>query len=172
MLRFIVRRLFSVVLVLIAISILTFLIFQAIPNGDPALRLAGRLATPQQVQDVREQWGFDKPIYVQYLKTMDKVVTGQVISYTQQLNVLDEIKRGLPVTLSLAIGAGIIWLGLGILFGLLSAMSAGGMLDRSLTVLALMGGVTALFLIGALLLYYLGYKGKIFPPRGFREVSG
>ncbi len=171
MLRFIVRRLFSVVLVLIAISILTFLIFQAIPNGDPALRLAGRLATPQQVQDVREQWGFDKPIYVQYIKTMDKVVTGQVISYTQQLNVLDEIKRGLPVTLSLAIGAGIIWLGLGILFGLLSAMSAGGMLDRSLTVVALIGVSTPVFLIGALMLYYLGYKAQIFPLGGYVKFT-
>src|SRR3954468_11465906 len=117
MLRFIVRRCISVVLVLIAISILTFLIFQTIPNGDPALWLAGRLATPQQVQDVREQWGFDKPIYVQYGKTMEKVLTGKVVSYTQQINVLDEIKRSLPATISLAIGAGIIWLGLGIVFG-------------------------------------------------------
>jgi len=171
MLRFIVRRLISVVFVLIAISILTFLIFQAIPNGDPALRLAGRLATPQQVQDVREQWGFDKPIYVQYFKTMDKVLTGQVISYTQQLNVLDEIKRGLPVTLSLAIGAGIIWLGLGILFGLLSAMSAGGLLDRSLTVVALIGVSTPVFLIGALMLYYLGYKAQVFPLGGYVKFT-
>ncbi len=171
MLRFIVRRLISVVLVLIAISILTFLIFQAIPNGDPALRLAGRLATPQQVQDVREQWGFDKPIYVQYVKTMDKVVTGQVISYTQQLNVMEEIRRGAPVTLSLAIGAGIIWLGLGILFGLLSAMSAGGLLDRSLTVLALIGVSTPVFLIGALMLYYLGYKAQIFPLGGYVKFT-
>ena len=171
MLRFIVRRCISVVLVLIAISILTFLIFQAIPNGDPALRLAGRLATPQTVESVRKQWGFDKPIYVQYEKTMEKVLTGKVISYTQQLNVVDEIKRGLPVTLSLAIGAGIIWLGLGILFGLLSAMSAGGLLDRSLTVLALIGVSTPVFLIGALMLYYLGYKAQIFPLGGYVKFT-
>ena len=95
MARFVVSRFISVVLVLLAISILTFLIFQVMPNGDPALRMAGRLATPQTVHDVRQQWGFDKPIYVQYVKTMDKVLTGQVISYTQQLNVLDEIKREL-----------------------------------------------------------------------------
>jgi len=171
MLRFIVRRCISVVLVLIAISILTFLIFQAIPNGDPALRLAGRLATPQTVESVRKQWGFDKPIYVQYEKTMEEVLTGKVISYTQQLNVVDEIKRGLPVTLSLAIGAGIIWLGLGILFGLLSAMSAGGFLDRSLTVLALIGVSTPVFLIGALMLYYLGYKAQIFPLGGYVKFT-
>src|SRR5580693_6682221 len=72
--RFLARRLASLVAVLFAITVLTFLIFQAIPGGDPALRMAGRLATPQQVQDVRVQWGFDKPIYVQYLRTMEKVL--------------------------------------------------------------------------------------------------
>jgi peptide/nickel transport system permease protein len=169
--RFVVSRFISVVLVLLAISILTFLIFQVIPNGDPALRMAGRLATPQQVQDVRQQWGFDKPIYVQYAKTMDKVLTGKVISYTQQLNVLDEIKRGLPVTISLAVGAGIIWLSLGILFGLLSAMSAGKFLDRALTVLSLIGVSTPVFFLGALMLYYLGYKLALFPLGGYVKFA-
>src|SRR5690349_24118209 len=114
MARFILNRIVGAIALLIAVSVLTFLIFQAIPNGDPALRLAGRLATPQQVNDVRHQWGFDKPIYVQYAKTMDKIFTGKVVSYTQQVNVLSEIKRDLPATISLAIGAGVIWLSLGI----------------------------------------------------------
>ncbi len=171
MARFVLSRLISVIAVLIAISILTFLIFQAIPNGDPALRLAGRLATPQTVHDVRVTWGFDKPIYVQYIKTMDKIFTGQVISYTQQVNVLTEIKRDLPATLSLAIGAGIIWFGLGIVFGLLSAMSAGGFLDRALTVLALIGVSTPVFFLGAMMLYYLGYKWSIFPLGGYVPLT-
>src|SRR4029078_2887323 len=89
-----------------------------------AWRLPGRLDPPQQVQDVREQWGFDKPIYDQYAKTMDKIFTGKVVSYTQQVNVLSEIKRDLPATLSLAIGAGVIWLSLGIVFGVVSALTA------------------------------------------------
>jgi peptide/nickel transport system permease protein len=161
--RFVLRRLVSVVAVLFAISVLTFLIFQAIPNGDPALRLAGRLATPQQVADVRAQWGFDKPIYVQYFTTMGKILTGQVVSYTQQVNVLSEIKNDLPATLSLAIGAGIIWLGLGIVFGVLCAISAGKFLDRALTVLSLIGVSTPVFFLGAMMLYYLGYKWHLFP---------
>jgi peptide/nickel transport system permease protein len=171
MVRFILKRVVSVVAVLFAISILTFLIFQAIPNGDPALRLAGRLATPQQVADVRHQWGFDQPIYVQYVKTMDKVFTGQVISYTQQVNVLEEIKRDLPATLSLAIGAGIIWLGLGIVFGVLSAVSAGKFLDRALTVLSLIGVSTPVFFLGAMMLYYLGYKWGLFPLGGYVPLT-
>jgi peptide/nickel transport system permease protein len=171
MARFVVSRLLSVVGVLIAISILTFLIFQAIPNGDPALRLAGRLATPQQVADVRHQWGFDQPIYVQYAKTMDKIFTGKVVSYTQQVNVLQEIKRDLPATLSLAIGAGIIWLSLGIVFGLLSAISAGRFLDRALTVLSLVGVSTPVFFLGAIMLYYLGYKWHLFPLGGYVPLT-
>ncbi len=139
MARFIVRRLFSMVAVLFAISVLTFLIFQAIPNGDPAVRLGGRNSTPETREAIRKDWGFDKPIYEQYLITMKKIFTGTVVSYTQQINVVDEIKRDLPATLSLAIGAGIIWLGFGILFGVISAVKAGRFTDTSLTVLALIG---------------------------------
>jgi peptide/nickel transport system permease protein len=159
------------VLVLFAISIVTFLIFQAMPSGDPALRLAGRLATPETVQAVRKQWGFDKPLYVQYGKTMEQILTGKVISYTQQLNVLDEIRRGAPATLSLAIGAGIIWLGLGIVFGLLSALSAGKFLDRALTVLSLVGVSMPVFLLGAIMLYFLGYKLSLFPLGGYVKLT-
>ncbi len=171
MARFVLYRTFSLVGVLIAISILTFLIFQAIPSGDPALRLAGRLATPQQVQDVRKQWGFDKPIYDQYATTMDKIFTGKVISYTQQVNVLSEIKRDLPATLSLAIGAGVIWLSLGIVFGVVSALTAGQFFDRALTALALVGVSTPVFFIGAMMLYYLGYKWNLFPLGGYVPLT-
>ncbi|WP_028067525.1 ABC transporter permease [Solirubrobacter soli] len=171
MARFVLRRIVGVVAVLFAISVLTFLIFQAIPSGDPALRLAGRLATPQQIADVRAQWGFDKPIYDQYVTTMGKIFGGSVVSYTQQVNVLQEIKRDLPATISLAIGAGIIWLGLGIVFGVISALSAGKILDRGLTVLALIGVSTPVFFLGAMMLYYLGYKLGWFPLGGYIPLT-
>src|SRR5205807_3998957 len=122
MVRFIVRRVIAAVGVLFVISVLTFLIFQAIPNGDPAQRIGGRTANAQELAQIRHVWGFDKPIYVQYIKTMGKIVSGTVVSYSQDLNVMDQIRQGLPATLSLAIGAGIIWLGLGILFGVVTAI--------------------------------------------------
>jgi peptide/nickel transport system permease protein len=171
MLRFCVRRLISTALVLFAISILTFLIFQAMPNGDPALRLAGRLAQPQQIADVRKQWGFDKPIYVQYVKTMERVLDGSIISYTQQLNVEDQIRQDLPATISLALGAGVIWLFLGVVFGVLSAMTAGRTLDRLLTIFSMVGVSTPVFLIGALMLYFLGYKWNLFPLGGYVKLT-
>jgi peptide/nickel transport system permease protein len=133
--------------------------------------LAGRLATPQQVADVRAQWGFDRPLYDQYFTTMGKVFSGSVVSYTQPVNVLSEIKRDLPATLSLAIGAGVIWLGLGIVFGVLSAMSAGRFLDRGLTVLSLIGVSTPVFFLGAMMLYYLGYKWGLFPLGGYVPLT-
>jgi peptide/nickel transport system permease protein len=169
--RFVLRRLASAVVVLFAISVLTFLIFQAIPNGNPEDRLAGRTSTPETRAAVRKSWGFDKPIYEQYAITMRKVFTGDVISYTQQVNVEDEIRRDLPATLSLAIGAGIIWLLLGIVFGLFSAMRAGRFTDRALTVLSLIGVSTPVFLIGAVLLYVLAFKLNIFPNTGYVPLT-
>jgi peptide/nickel transport system permease protein len=167
--RFVVRRLASMVGVLFAISVLTFLIFQAIPN--PAVRLAGRFPTPATIEHINQQWGFDKPIYVQYLKTMKLIFTGQVISYTQQLNVVHEIWILLPVTLSLAIGAGIIWLSMGILFGVLSAWRAGRWLDRGLTVLSMIGVSMPVFFLGAVMSYYLGDKWGILPAGDYVPIQ-
>jgi peptide/nickel transport system permease protein len=102
---------------------------------------------------------------------MKNVFTGRVISYTQQVNVEQQIADGLPATLSLAIGAGIIWLVLGVLLGLVGAARAGGFTDRSLTGLAMIGVSTPVFLLGALLLYALAYKLTLFPNGGYVPLT-
>jgi len=163
MARFVIRRIGSAILVMFATTVLTFLIFQAIPSGDPAFRLAGKYSTPAQVESIRREWGFDKPVYVQYARTMEKIFDGSVISYTQQLNVDQTVAHDLPATLSVTIGGAVIWLLFGVLFGVLSAIRAGRYLDRALTVLAFVGVSMPAFFLGAILLYYLGYKAKIFP---------
>jgi peptide/nickel transport system permease protein len=169
--RFLIRRTISTVLVLIAISIVTFLIFQAIPNGDPALRLAGRTATPETIASIRHSWGFDKPIYVQYVKTMEHVLDGTVISYTQELNVEQQIWRVLPATLSLSIGAGLIWLFFGVVVGMISALTAGRFTDRLVTVLAFIGVSTPVFFLGALMSYYIGFKAGILPEGNYVPLT-
>jgi peptide/nickel transport system permease protein len=169
--QFLARRLASLVAVLFAITVLTFLIFQAIPDGDPAVRMAGRLATPQQVAEVRSQWGFDKPIYVQYLRTMEKVLDGSVVSYSQQIDVERQIVRDLPPTISLALGAGALWLVFGVLFGLLSAVHAGRWIDRLLGALALTGVSMPVFFLGAIMLYWLGYKWGLLPLGGYVPLT-
>jgi len=169
--RFIIRRLLAMILVMFVISLLTFLLFEAIPNGDPALRLAGRSATALEIQEIRHKYGFDQPIYVQYGRTMKNIFTGQAYSYTQGFNVLDEIRSGLPATLSLAFGAGIIWLLTSIVVGTLAAIKAGRYTDRVLTVLAMIGVSFPPFFLGAVLIYFLGYKANIFPLGGYVKLT-
>jgi peptide/nickel transport system permease protein len=169
MARFVVRRLFSMLLVLFAISVLTFLIFNVIPGGDPAVRLAGKQPQPEQLERIREEWGFDKPVYVQYVKTMGQIFSGDVVSYTTQRNVVDEIRHDAPRTFSLAIGAAIIWMVFAVGLGLYTAIRAGRFADRSLTVLAMIGVSMPVFWIGALMSYYLGFKAHIFPNGGYVE---
>jgi peptide/nickel transport system permease protein len=171
MARFVVRRLLGMVLVLFAISVLTFLIFNVIPNGDPETRMAGRHPTEGQIELIREQWGFDQPIYVQYVKTMEKVFTGDLVSYSTQVDVDQEILNGLPRTFALAIGAALIWMAFSIALGLYTAMRAGRFSDRFLTVLALIGISMPVFWVGALMNYYLGFKWEIFPNGGYVPLT-
>lgn len=164
MAAFIVRRTLGAVLVLIAVSFLTFCIFIVIPGGDPAERMAGKNATDENIANIRETWGFDQPFYVQYAKMMQKVFTADLISYTTQQDVIAEIKRGLPATLSLAIGAAIIWLFFGVLVGVISAVTAGRWSDRAITIMALVGISMPVFWLGILARYYLGPENVgIFP---------
>ena len=171
MARFALRRVLVMIAVMIAISVLTFLLFAALPNGNPANRLAGHLATPEEIHLLSVKYGFDKPIYVQYVKTMENIFTGQAYSYSQGFNVLTEIKAGMPATLSLALGAGIIWLLTSIAFGTLAAIKAGRYTDRVLTVLSMIGVSMPPFFLGAVLIYFLGYKANIFPIGGFVPFS-
>jgi peptide/nickel transport system permease protein len=165
--RFIVRRLVGMIAVLFAISVLTFLIFNVIPNGDPAYRIAPHNATNAQIERIREIWGFNESLPVQYGKMMKQIFSGDLVSYSTQTNVIDEIKRDVPHTFSLAIGAAILWMVMAIALGLYTALRAGQVADRLLTVLALIGISMPVFWVGALMSYYLGFKWGIFPNSGY-----
>jgi peptide/nickel transport system permease protein len=169
--RFVVRRLLGMVAVLFAVSVLTFLIFNVIPNSDPALRMAGKNATPTLVENITEEWGFDDSLPQQYLTMMGKIFSGDVISYEGRENVDERIIEGIPATFSLCIGAAVIWMFFGILFGYLSAVRAGGLLDRVLTIVAVTGISIPVFWLAAILLNYLTYQTEIFPSGGYVEFA-
>jgi peptide/nickel transport system permease protein len=174
MLRFIVRRLVGMVLVLFACSVLVFLIFMVAPGGGTdaaARRIAGKNATPALIANVKEDFGFDKPLPVQYTTMMKKIFTGSLVSYSSQLNVVDEIKKGMPATFSVIIGAAVLWLFFGIVFGYLSAVHAGGWADKALTVLALIGISMPVFLLASFLLYYFTFKLQWFPNGGYTKFT-
>jgi peptide/nickel transport system permease protein len=147
------------------------MIFNVIPNGDPAVRMAGKIPTETQIEAIRKEWGFNDNIAVQYGRMMKKVFTGNLESYFTQLNVGEEIVKGIPRTLSLAIGAAVIWMLFAICLGLYSAVRAGKFSDRFLTVLALIGISMPVFWVGALMNHYLGFKAGIFPNGGYVELT-
>jgi peptide/nickel transport system permease protein len=159
MVALIVRRLLGLVAVLFAISVLVFLMFNVIPGGDPALRLAGRHPTQENIRQIRHDWGFDRPLPVQYVDMMKHLfVDRDLISYQDQTPVIPAIERGIPRTLSLAIGSAIIWLVLGVSIGVISGMHAGKWADHGLTGVALAGVSIPIFWLAAVLLYLLGFK--------------
>jgi peptide/nickel transport system permease protein len=120
---------------------------------------------------VREDFGFNDPLYVQYLRMMDQTLSGDLISYSNQVNVREELIRGIPATASLVIGAAVIWIFFGVLFGVASALYAGRVTDRVLTIAAMIGISLPVFWVGALLLYYLTYKVALFPAGGYTGLS-
>jgi peptide/nickel transport system permease protein len=171
MTRFAVRRALSAVGLLVAVSIVVFLIFAVIPSYDPAAAIAGRTASPQDIASVRHDFGFDKPVPVQYVNTMKQVFTGQIVDYTSQNNVVDQFKERFPATLSLVIPAAILWLGAGMVFGLISAVRAGKLTDRALTVASMLGVSIPVFLLAALFLYIFAYKAGWFPNTGYTPLT-
>jgi peptide/nickel transport system permease protein len=169
---FILRRLLGMIAVLFAISVITFAIFNVIPNGDPAVRIAGHSAqSPAALASIRREFGFNKPVYVQYVRTMGKIFDGSLISYSDQTNVDSEIRGDLGPTISLAVGAALLWMLFALCLGLFTATRAGKFSDRFLTVLALIGVSMPVFWVGALLSYYLGFKAGIFPNGGYVNPS-
>jgi peptide/nickel transport system permease protein len=171
MARFIVRRSMSAIALLFATSVVVFGIFAVIPAYNPARAIAGRNATPVTVAEVSRKFGFDKPVYVQYLNTMKLIFTGQVIDYNYDLNVVDQSRLRFPVTLSLVIPASLLWLVASIVLGSLSARKVGKFADRGVMVAAIVGVSIPVFLLAALLLYLFAVKWPIFPNTGYVGLS-
>ncbi len=169
--RFIVRRGLSAIALLFAVSVVVFGIFAIIPSYNPARAIAGRSASQTTVDEVSRKFGFDKSLPVQYVNTMKLIFTGQVIDYTNDLNVVDQFKQRFPATLSLVIPAGILWLLAAVLLGSISALQAGRFADRALMVLAILGVSIPIFLLAAVLLYLLAFKTHVFPNTGYVPIT-
>jgi len=171
MTTFAVRRAVAGLLVLFYVSVATFLIFQVIPNGDPALRIAGRGASPETIASVTRTYGFDRPVWVQYGDLMKQVFTGSVVSYSNDVNVLDQIRAGLPATFSLAVGAALLWMAIAVVVGVLSARRPHGVVDRVAGVLAITGVSVPSYVVAAVALYLLSYQAGIFPSGGYVPLT-
>jgi peptide/nickel transport system permease protein len=173
MVAFLIRRTFGMILVLLAVSFVTYLIFFKIPGGDPAIRIAGRTATQANIAAIRQKLGLDQNILVQWWDMMKQLLSGQLISYYDGTNVVQQIKEGLPATFSLCIGAGIIWLGFGVLVGTISAVAAGRFTDRAITALALIGISLPVAWLGLIMRYLFAEGGAstVMPDGGYVPLT-
>jgi peptide/nickel transport system permease protein len=171
MLRFLIRRLLLMLLVLLGISVITYGLTYLMP-GDPARRLAGPGATPEVVRSIRHQLGLDQPFWVQYGRYLGNVLHGDFgYSYVQNVAVLPTILARFPVTAQLALGGVFVELLIGLPTGVISAYRRGSVFDRSATLFALTGLAAPQFWLGLVLLYYFAFKLGWFPIGGYGSPS-
>ena len=148
--RFLARRLLGTFAVLFAVSVLVFLIFFKTPGVDPARQMAGRNPNPETIAQIRKDFGLDKPLPVQYLTLMQRLVIDRdLISYSDRGEVLPRVVDAVPVTLSLVVGAAVIWVVFGIAMGLAAAVSRGTLLDPLLMILGMIGISMPVFWVGS-----------------------
>ena len=150
MFAFVVRRLFGMIVVLFAITILTFLIFFATPGIDPSRQLAGRNPDPATVAAIRHQFGLDRPLPIRYALMMKRLfISRDLVSYgNQALEVVPAITAAAPVTFSLVFGAAVLWVIGAVAIGLLMVTFKGSFVDPLLMVLALIGISMPVFWLG------------------------
>jgi peptide/nickel transport system permease protein len=177
MLRFVVRRLLWMVLLLLVISFLTFVIFYTLPAADPAALRAGRQPTPELLASIRETLGLDMPWYVQYGKYLDRLVFHFDFGYSYQNNtsVKSLIFDRLPATATLAAGAAVVWLLVGIPVGIISAIKRGTWMDRAAMGSALVAISAPVYWLGLVSLYLFSKdigKFPIFEGQGAYPSSG
>lgn len=146
----ILARLGQMLFVMFGISVLVFLIFFATPGSDPAARIAGRNAAPETLAAVRKDFGLDRPLPVQYAVMMKRLfVTRDLTSFVNRgQKVVPQILRATPITLSLVLGAAVLWVAGGIALGLAAAATRGSLIDRGLMVLGLIGISMPVFWLG------------------------
>ena len=132
MTRYILRRLLVAVLLMLAVSLLTFFIFYILPSADPAVLRAGRHGREEVIAQIREQLGLDRPWWAQFGDYVQSLVLHFDLgrSYSNDLDVRTEIFERLPASISLAVGALVIWMTAGITVGVISATRPGSWLDR------------------------------------------
>ncbi|MDH4344937.1 MAG: ABC transporter permease [Thermoleophilia bacterium] len=171
MFRYLIRRLLWAIVLFVAVSFVTYVIFFLVP-ANPARLAAGQSATPEKVEEVKEFLGLDDPIYVQYANFLKRLVfegsLGQSFLTRQSVN--SEIMRAAPITASLVFGGMIFVLLMAIPIGIFSALRPRSLLDRAAMMYVLIGISLPSFWIGLMLSYLVGYRLGLTPIAGYCEV--
>lgn len=172
--RYLIRRVLWVFLVLLLITLFTFMIFFVMPPTDPAILFAGRAPTPRLVAQVRDSLGLDQPAYMQYLLFVRRLFLGDEygwpgfgFSFLSRSPIKPVLLSRAWVTFQLAVGAAILWLLLGISIGIISALNRGKAVDRAAMLLALIGVSAPVFWLGLMALWIFWQQLEILPGTGY-----
>lgn len=166
MLNYLIKRLLSTIPVLLGISLLLFFMLRLLP-GDPAQVLAGQMATPQEIENIRQQLGLDRPIYEQYAHYLSRLVRFDLGRSARTQNpVTEEIWARLPNTMLLAVVAISLACLFGIPAGIISAVRPYSWIDYLVTTSALFGMSMPVFWLGLMLVVVFSVILKWLPAGG------
>jgi peptide/nickel transport system permease protein len=179
MTTFIIRRLLLAIPTLLGVSFLIFWSVRLVP-GDPAVAIAGELATPEYIETVRKNLGLDQPVFVQYTQYLGRVLQGDFgNSIRSRIPVVDELRVRLPRTLTLALASLAVSALIGIPIGVISATRPNSLFDSGSMIFALLGVSMPIFWLGLMLMTFfavllprwLNLSGPVFPPTGTGTIQ-
>ncbi|AWS42040.1 ABC transporter permease [Streptosporangium sp. 'caverna'] len=173
MLRFITRRTFGAAVTLVIIAAVTFFLFFAVP-ADPARLACGKVCPPELLEQARHNLGLDQPLFTQFVSWLAGIFVGRDYqglghcsapclgySFVNKAPVLETILDRLPLTISLTIGAAVIFFTFGVATGIIAALRQGKALDKIASVSSLIGASVQIYFVGTLALYFLVYQNHI-----------
>lgn len=170
MLRYALARIGQAALILLGVAMFTFALIFLVP-ADPAAEMAGRSATPQQIESVRHEAGLDRPLPVQFGRYLVNLARGDLgQSYVQRSPVGSLLLRRVPATMLLLCAAILAELVIGLAAGIVAAVNRGRGLDRAVMLFALVGVSTPRFVMGILMLYLFAVELAWFPIGGYGEL--
>ena len=177
MIRFLIRRIGQAILVLFFASLAVFLLFFVGPGPNQVARtFAGRLGTAQRIAQIKQELHLDQPLYLQYIHWAGNLVQGNLgYDYYKGQKVTTVIAQAAPATISLVIGAAIIWISYGVFTGIISAVRSRSLMDRSFTASALFFYSMPTFVLGLSLIWIFAYKlssvTTFFPFHGYVPLT-
>lgn len=165
MVVYIIRRFLALALLLVGVSLITFLLVRSVPGDPAALYHGGVPMSESELADLRRQWGLDRPLPVQYLHYLDGVVRGNFgVSLRTGRPILADMMQRLPATIELALAGTALALLVGIPLGVLAALKHNRLPDHVLRMTSLLALGMPSFWLGLVLIYLFGYLYPVFPP--------
>jgi peptide/nickel transport system permease protein len=194
MFAYVIRRLFIGAILLLVMSLVTFVLFFASPV-DPGRYACGKNCSPAQIQQTNKALGYEKPVVEQWTDFLRGVVAGRQYPDDPELRaaapqlvtdcpapclgysvvntstVNEEIKEAFPVSLSLALAALIMWVSGGVIFGTIAAVRKGSIIDRGIVAASLVFYAFPAFFIGIFLLKFVAIKWELVPPPTYTPIA-